>query len=964
MKKLFTTILMMGVALCGWATITETSSGTTVTLNYVDDGNSNDQNFNLSNRNATTIVLTGDWANKDLQKIGNIVNQCSGYVFLDMSACTKMVSKVDTGNGNIDWTSDNLSFLPDPNNPETVQRTGSATPSLKFTMYGNPYSGPYFLNPNDNKYYPNENYNSWEVLTVVGEIYLDENGKELPEDATITPNPDNTYSYSYTETLDATKFSLAGNDFSNHVDKLSGIAFPNHANFTAIPDNVFGGDGIGSLHITSATLSEYTTWVGKNAFRSNGTDANLNRLQSVNFPASLKVIDGEAFHGSNISSAPLAGCTGLVKIGYEAFEECANLTTVTFPEGNTFTFLGNDAFHKSGITSIDMHLCTGITEFKSKGDNGVTFKTFAACNALTSVILPPNIRAIPDGNETSVFSKSFAIEYLEFTGTPVYSGCELQNGLYIGKEAFSFCRNLQTILFSKNVETISANAFQDAAITEIHIPASVKEIEIFAFDNCQQLRTVYFDEFDKTYGNCDGAETHIAGAEGSGGQGHGAFEECQNITDVYINTMAELQCDNNGFDQDITWGAGDPGKNFATLHFPKETIEHYVNLQHYLTDEIVANHGLFHDWLMEHYRQAIVPHKNGWYEFINSGPTDPDGPEYQEIILRTFSDWDYSYLVPDGIRAYVVSAIAALTSDTYEVTLQRIRVIPAKTGVILYGHPNGKNADGSLALVMHPVAYAPGEGLPLCRANWADNYVKNYLEPILSANGTDVNIKPYEKYQNDPTKPVMYRNFALGRYTATDYQKDAPMNANVTNYVGFFRMKDRAYKSGYAYLRLAGDVDENGNELTDNAIEFPLQSGGEILVKEDVYDADYPDDPEHPAYFCEYSMKNGAIFDARAEYAKEGHGNNPKGWWVEADGFTWKEFKMSWGDRTSALNTLGGSTSALKYFGELEEDADGIVKIVIPANSTQGDYYTIQGVKVTNPTKGVYIQNGKKVIVK
>ena len=49
MRKLLTTILLMGVALCGWATITETSSGTTVTLNY--DGNGYD-NFSLSNTSA------------------------------------------------------------------------------------------------------------------------------------------------------------------------------------------------------------------------------------------------------------------------------------------------------------------------------------------------------------------------------------------------------------------------------------------------------------------------------------------------------------------------------------------------------------------------------------------------------------------------------------------------------------------------------------------------------------------------------------------------------------------------------------------------------------------------------------------------------------------------------------------------------------------------------------------------
>ena len=48
-----------------------------------------------------------------------------------------------------------------------------------------------------------------------------------------------------------------------------------------------------------------------------------------------------------------------------------------------------------------------------------------------------------------------------------------------------------------------------------------------------------------------------------------------------------------------------------------------------------------------------------------------------------------------------------------------------------------------------------------------------------------------------------------------------------------------------------------------------------------------------------------------------------------------------------------------------EDDVDGVVKVVIPARSENDAYYTLQGVRVDNPTaKGVYIHNGKKVIIK
>ena len=1004
MKKLFTTIMLMGVALCGWATITETSDGDTVTLNYVDDGNSNDQNFNLSNTNATTIVLTGDWANKNLQKIGTIVGQCSGNVFLDMSACEGFISKIET----TDWTSENYTFTPNASNPITVQRSGTATKNMKYyndwaldsngqpQSWATPYTGEVIDN--------NGSYTTSDGQPLVAfPIFVDENGKEVPS-SSVTENPDGTYSYSFTETLDSTPFSFAGNDFSNNAGKLSGIAFPNSGNFTAIPDFLFGQDG--PQNFTNVTLGSSLMYIGKSAFKNS-------KITSVVFPAGLKAIGGEAFHGAPITGINLAECTSLVAIKYEAFEECANATTVTFPGGSNLTFIGNDAFHKSGITSVEMSQCTGITEFQSKNNDGTTFKTFANCTSLTYVSLPPKLTAVPADGGNGLFKGSINIEEVKFNGIPRYVDCELQNPCTIGDDAFHFAQTasddpdeivlnkLAKITLSKNITSIGEAAFHSAAITEIHIPASVEELKKHSFYGCQNLITVYFDEFDKDCGDCDGAATKVAGAEGDGGQGQGAFEECQHITDVYINTMAELQCDNNAFDQDISWGAGDAGANFATLHYKKEKIEHYVNLKHYLTDDIVTNAGLFHEWLEDHYKQAIIPHKNGWYEFINSGPTIPnDGPEYQDIILRTFSDYDYAYLVPQGIRAYVVNNIEKV-GDNYEVSLMRLNVIPKRTGVILYGHPNGKTQDGKPSLVFTPVKFLEdgdsvfkiengvqvldsiyhgrSNGMALTRANWKyldDDHMmyKNYLMPLVSEDGSRVHIEPYDTIHVNGKAKTTFRNFGLGRYTSTDYYKkdSLSLSSDENNYVGFFRMKRLDYNSGYAYLQLRGAVDEEGHSLPytnqegeEFVSELPVATSGEILVK--------PDEPAETEankklgiypYTWEVMIKNGIPYDAAKCVGDSTF--NPKRWWdknAKPVGFYWREYKLSWGDRT--LQFGNAPNPAAQYFGELEENADGIVKVVIPADAiTNDEYYTLQGIKVTKPRNGVYIHNGKKVILK
>jgi len=62
--------------------------------------------------------------------------------------------------------------------------------------------------------------------------------------------------------------------------------------------------------------------------------------------------------------------------------------------------------------------------------------------------------------------------------------------------------------------------------------------------------------------------------------------------------------------------------------------------------------------------------------------------------------------------------------------------------------------------------------------------------------------------------------------------------------------------------------------------------------------------------------------------------------------------------------------SFAKFSGEpiFEELDNGVATLIVPSSmvetvDTEG-YYTLQGVKVNNPSKGVYIKNGKKVVLK
>ena len=76
--------------------------------------------------------------------------------------------------------------------------------------------------------------------------------------------------------------------------------------------------------------------------------------------------------------------------------------------------------------------------------------------------------------------------------------------------------------------------------------------------------------------------------------------------------------------------------------------------------------------------------------------------------------------------------------------------------------------------------------------------------------------------------------------------------------------------------------------------------------------------------------------------------------------------KILWQNNWGTRQLASGFTMA-KFMGEIE-DEDWMISLglsnVEAKESKSGDIYNLQGMKVAQPTKGIYIQNGKKYIVK
>ena len=62
------------------------------------------------------------------------------------------------------------------------------------------------------------------------------------------------------------------------------------------------------------------------------------------------------------------------------------------------------------------------------------------------------------------------------------------------------------------------------------------------------------------------------------------------------------------------------------------------------------------------------------------------------------------------------------------------------------------------------------------------------------------------------------------------------------------------------------------------------------------------------------------------------------------------------------LETSNRSASAGAVVFDFEDQPSGIANV--KEVSTDDSYYTLSGIKITSPSKGIYIYHGKKIVIK
>lgn len=295
-------------------------------------------------------------------------------------------------------------------------------------------------------------------------------------------------------TLPSSLQFIGDSAFSN-CNKLKDISFADVNNIKRIGKNAFNGTSflstfennrvvIGNVFYKASsddkkqetfTFTDNVVSISAEAFKNSA-------CKNFVFSKNLMYIDNEAFKGSKMTSLVLPD--SLLEIGDNAFSECKSLTNVSFNATSSLTSFGEGTFKD----------CTALKSLNVPAAISTLPKDFLAMSNL-------NVSAL----ETITLNNSLvSIEENAFKNCSSLNSITLPNSVkVIGNSAFINTTSLAHFTISENsaLEVISTSAFENSALENIYLPASLIYLQTMCFKNCTSLSEVSFS--NNAFSNSD-----------------------------------------------------------------------------------------------------------------------------------------------------------------------------------------------------------------------------------------------------------------------------------------------------------------------------------------------------------------------------------------------------------------------------------------------------------------------------
>ena len=718
--------------------------------------------------------------------------------------------------------------------------------------------------------------------------------------------------------------------------------------------------------IKEVTFGNSVTNIGNGAFYG------CNRLTSVEIPNSVTSIGNYAFYGcSGLTSVVIPN--SVANIGNGAFYGCNRLTSVELP--NRVTNIGEETFRNcsgltninipNSVTSIGMYAfsgCFGLTSVII-GDGVTSIGNFAfnSCSGLTNITIGNSVTTIENG----AFYGCKAIEKLELNCPEIDSW-------------FRDSQSIKEVTLGNSVTSIGEGAFYGCSgITDITIPNSVTSVGRWAFENTawydnQPDGIVYAGKVLYDYKGTMPYNTDITIEEGTLGITGGAFQYCSELASITIpNSVSNI------------------GERAFQGCYALKKINSFIPAENLFVPGDYAFEGVNKETCTLYVPEGDVSAYQstaGWNEFEHIVDFDPhftiiyvvDGEVYStetaeygsEVLLidepiregHTFNGWSE---VPKTMPANDVTVYGTFTANKYLITFkiddEVIFSAPIEYGTSIVApeapEKDGYSFDGWIEMP---------ETMPAHDVIVYGTFTKLKVETIV-INDSDFSFSMTENTEcgeiiytrtfNNTDWQALYIPFEIAYEDICDDFEIADIN-NVHQYdynedgktdetiIEAFKATSGTLEANYPYLIRAKEAGEKTIVVTDATLYATEENSIDCSSVREKF--------TFTGTYKSNTLPQG-----------EGYYTLIEGEWkpvTEAVALGAFRFYLKVDSRSGAPAAEARSIR-MRVIGENGDDnTTGIDNLGI-RNHQSEIIYDLQGRRVENPTKGIYIVNGKRVVI-
>lgn len=719
-------------------------------------------------------------------------------------------------------------------------------------------------------------------------------------------------------------------------------------------------------------------------------------LKEITFaaPSSLKRIGTWVFYMSGLTKLELPA--SLKEIGSTAFSKNNNLKTVTVAANSELESIGTSAF--SDNSNLESFTFEGSTTLKT-----IASEAFSNDTKLASFDVPANVETI----HRAAFNGTSSMKHVTFQAPAKIKK--------IGEAAFQNANALENIDLPEGLEEIQKDAFNKCtSLTEIGIPASVTKIDPTGFQQAEKLERFDVNKNNTVYSSVDGflldknktklvsfppakANTYYTmlppTIEEIGEQAFYAIDKLENITLPKKVTKIDK------FAFDLT-------KNLNTIAFLNKTPVANVDASAFnpanvnkAKIKLSVRKGAETAFASDPFWSSFT--QRGTSFFAETNGTGNGETEYFPLsenavmIVGTKADV-FTYVVQPTVKNQ-------LDNKTYEVRLwgdyalnantTNIEEVVFKNTLDYVGIDAFKKQDGSSTVKrIYFTATAPTKDMSATKWEYIDNdgnYTQNEFSSDLkiyvkkSAENDYKNAKGWKKHydkqisykipgevtiQNlwgtfarefDADLGIYNRETGKGKVAAFVAQKSADVKvADPVHTFGIYKFKVES-------IDMHGGVSGDESYVpADNGVLIEARQGRTLPA--DFYYA--IGEKDNTNYTIDHNMMTGVTVKKAVVNSTTA---DPLYAMSKSEGllklikpgtsFNFPVHKAY----ARPQDTFSGAAKVQPVFDE--EDNNNVTGIENIENTTTTDnnvYYNLQGQRVENPQHGVFIHNGKKVVLK